>query len=388
MLVIAGKNNIAVKAFNYIFDHYGKDFLVVVNKTETGEHGWQRSLRKTAIEKGVREVTLDEAYDLATIFFSLEFDMLVKPEKFRNAQAYNIHFSLLPKYKGMYTSLWPILNGEAFSGVSLHKIDQGIDTGDLIDQITIPILDHDRAIDLYMKYLDAGFKLFKANIKKIYQQNYSARQQPSHESSYYSKSSIDFDNIKIDLNQTADRIKRQIYAFSFREFQLAVVHDEKVVEVKILDNKSVEKPGCIIHKSSRYFDISTIDFDLRLYLDGIENIYEFAECDISRAEELLSHLCGVNDCDENGWSPLIIAAYSGNLKVMKFLVKSGANVNAVNNNGTSVLMYAKDFALKNKDKRGFDFLVQNNANINHQDFSGRQLSDYISQSEADFLGLE
>ena len=132
-----------------------------------------RDRRKTAIEKGVREVTLDEAYDLATIFFSLEFDMLVKPEKFRNAQAYNIHFSLLPKYKGMYTSVWPILNGEACSGVSLHKIDQGIDTGDLIDQITIPILDHDRAIDLYMKYLDAGFKLFKANIKKIYQQSYS-----------------------------------------------------------------------------------------------------------------------------------------------------------------------------------------------------------------------
>lgn len=388
MLVIAGKSNIAVKAFNYIFDHYGKDFLIVCNKTETGEHGWQRSLRKTAIENGVREVTLDEAYDLATIFFSLEFDMLVKPEKFRNARAYNIHFSLLPKYKGMYTSVWPLLNGEAFSGVSLHKIDQGIDTGDLIDQITVPILDHDRAIDLYMKYLDASFKLFKDNIEKIFLQRYSVRQQPSYESSYYSKSSIDFDNIEIDLNQTADRIRRQIYAFSFRKYQLAIVHGEKVVEVKILNNKSAEKPGSIIYKSSRYFDISTIDFDLRLYFDGIKNIYEFAECDISRAEELLSHLCGVNDCDENGWSPLIIAAYSGNLKVMKFLVESGANVNAVNNNGTSVLMYAKDFALKSQDKRGFDFLIQNAAIINHRDFSGRQLSDYISKSDADFLGLE
>ena len=239
-----------------------------------------------------------------------------------------------------------------------------------------------------MKYLDASFRLFKANIEKIYLGAYSVTQQPSHESSYYSKSSIDFDNIELDLNQTADRIKRQIYAFSFREYQLAVVHGEKVVEVEILGNKSVEKPGCIIYKSSRYFDISTIDYDLRLYLDGIKNIYEFAECDIPHARELLSNLCGVNDRDDNGWSPLIIAAYSGNLKVMKFLVESGANVNAVNNNGTSVLMYAKDFALKSQDKRGFDLLVKNAADINHRDFSGRQLRDYISESDADFLGLE
>jgi methionyl-tRNA formyltransferase len=388
MLVIAGKNNIAVKVFDYIYEHYGQDFLVVCNKTDSGEHGWQRSLRKTAIEKGVREVTLAEAYDLASIFISLEFDTIVKPQKFRDALAYNIHFSLLPKYKGMYTSTWPLLNGEASSGVSLHKIDHGIDTGDLIDQLVVPIFDDDRAINLYMRYLDAGFSLFKANIKKIFLQSYLVTKQSSHGSTYFSKSSIDFHEVKIDLNQTADGIKRQIYAFSFRRYQLAVVHSETVVHAEILSNHSVKKPGSIIHKSSNFFDISTIDYDLRLYLDEIKNIHDFAKCDVSHARKLLLNLCGIDDCNDYGWSPLIIAAYNGNFNVVKFLVDSGANINAVNNNGTSVLMYAKDFALENQDKRGFEFLIKNGAEISHRDFSGRQLTDYISQSDAEFLGLE
>ena len=43
----------------------------------------------------------------------------------------------------MYTSCLPILFNEKESGVTLHKIDRGIDTGDIIDQITFPILSSD-----------------------------------------------------------------------------------------------------------------------------------------------------------------------------------------------------------------------------------------------------
>lgn len=68
--------------------------------------------KKTAHDYGVKEISLEDAYDNATYFISLEFDRLVKPELFKKGKPYNIHFSILPKYKGMYTSIWPILNGE------------------------------------------------------------------------------------------------------------------------------------------------------------------------------------------------------------------------------------------------------------------------------------
>ena len=53
----------------------------------------------------------------------------------------------------MYTSCLPILNGETITGVTLHKIDSGIDTGYIIKQKVFKININDTARDLYLKYL-------------------------------------------------------------------------------------------------------------------------------------------------------------------------------------------------------------------------------------------
>ena len=125
MLVIAGKNNIAVHGLELAlrkFHH--SDIAVVCNKNEHGVDGWQRSLRKCAQDNGVKEITLEQAYSCASVcFLSLEFDLLVSPERFATQNIFNIHFSLLPKYKGMFTSVWPILNADDESGVTLHYLD-------------------------------------------------------------------------------------------------------------------------------------------------------------------------------------------------------------------------------------------------------------------------
>ena len=73
------------------------------------------------------------------MFISLEYHRLIDPLKFVTSKLYNPHFSLLPAYKGMYTSALPLLNDEKDAGVTLHHIDSGIDTGDIIDQIIFPI---------------------------------------------------------------------------------------------------------------------------------------------------------------------------------------------------------------------------------------------------------
>lgn len=388
MLVLAGKNNIAVNALDYILENYNKDFLVVCNQTDDGNHGWQRSLKKTALDKGVKEITLEEAYEQASIFISLEFDKIVRPERFREASTFNIHFSLLPKYKGMYTSIWPLLNGEVVTGVTLHEIDNGIDTGSIIDQREIAISEHDRARDLYRKYLSSSFELFKSRFDEIISGEIYSKPQQKNASTYYSKKSIDFSTLKIDLNQTAHAIARQIYAFSFREYQLPIVMGEKIVEVDILDTRSIHKPGSLINKGSDSFDLATIDFDVRLYFDRIDRIGEFSNCTVVQAGRLLKGLCGVNDRNEHGWSPIIVAAYHGNFEVVDFLLEKGGDVNDTNNNGTSVLMYAKDFCIKANDRHLFDSLVARGADVRHKDFSGKQLVDYLSEKEKIFLGVK
>lgn len=388
MLVLAGKNNIAVNAFNYLLEKYGKSFAVVCNQTDNGIHGWQRSLKKTALENGVRQISLEEAYEKASVFISLEYDKIIRPDRFVEARAYNIHFSLLPKYKGMYTSIWPILNNESYSGVTLHEIDAGIDTGNIVEQRRFLISENDRARDLYDKYLSCSFELFKSLIDKLVEGEVTSTPQEKNGSTYYSKKSIDFNNLKIDLNKTAFSVGKQIYAYSFREYQLPIIKNKKVVNFEILDKKSVGKPGTKIFEEECYLELSTIDFDIRLYFDLIDRLNDFSSCSVKEAEDILKGLCGINDRNEKGWSPIIVAAYHGNLEVVKFLIEQGARVNDVNNNGTSVLMYAKDFSIKKNDKELFNFLLNSGADINHKDFSGLCLIDYLSAEEAFFLGVK
>ncbi|MDA8625796.1 formyltransferase family protein, partial [Alphaproteobacteria bacterium] len=247
-ICLAGKNEIAVYGLSLLLEHVDKDNLCVLcNATDDGFDTWQPSLLKAAIDSDIAVKTLDECYRIdGLIFISLEFDRIISPNKFVNANLYNIHFSNLPSYKGMYTSALPLLNGEKSSGVTLHHIDSGIDTGDIIDQIQFPINDLDTARDLYEKYLVYSKKLLKANIAKLLSGKVISYPQSAKGSTYYSKKEIDFKCIEIDLRRTAEQIRNQIRAFTFPEFQVAKVLDCYVNAAYVSSKKSTEKPGTLI----------------------------------------------------------------------------------------------------------------------------------------------
>ncbi len=62
--------------------------------------------------------------------------------------AVNIHPSLLPKYRGRAAINWALINGEPEFGLTVHFVDNGVDTGDIIRQISIPIYETDYIEDL------------------------------------------------------------------------------------------------------------------------------------------------------------------------------------------------------------------------------------------------
>ena len=165
-ICIAGKNEIAVNSLKYIVENYGEyEIWVIPNQGDNGENSWQPSLRLEAQNMQIPIKELGEVYPVEDlIFISLEYDKIIRPGKFKSNQLYNIHFSKLPKYKGMFTSVMPILNGEKESGVTLHLIDRGIDTGDIIDQTSFKVGLNDTGRQLYQKYLDTSFTLLKENL--------------------------------------------------------------------------------------------------------------------------------------------------------------------------------------------------------------------------------
>ena len=79
----------------------------------------------------------------------------------------NIHPSLLPYYRGPIPTVWALLNGESKIGVTIHYIDEGIDTGPIIDQKELIIKDSYTGFDLNNKIMREGYKLLMKNLKAI-----------------------------------------------------------------------------------------------------------------------------------------------------------------------------------------------------------------------------
>ena len=391
VIAIAGKNNIAVNALEYLALNYSQHKIVAVcNKDDLGVNLWQRSLRLCAKNLNIEEVTLDALYSVEDLLFiSLEYADIINPARFVSDKLYNIHFSELPKYKGMYTSVMPILNNERRSGVTLHRMEPGIDTGDILAQKVFDLGIDDTASDLYNKYLTNAFELFKENIDELVNGYDASKEikQDAELSTYYSKKALDFKNICIDLKQTAIAIHNQIRAFNFRQYQLCKVFDMPVVNSIITQNKSKEKCGSVIFETEEEFVIATIDYDLVIIKDCFKKVID--ACKENNLDELkkikyLSYV--INEKEEHGWTPIVISVYNGNLEMTKYLEKMGARLDIVNNNGTNLLMYAKDNYKNSGSAETFEYLYNKGLRFEQKDFYGKDLYEYCEEQGIEKIG--
>lgn len=97
------------------------------------------------------------------LFVSMYFGRLFSPDLLAVPKqgCINMHPSLLPKGRGQGPSTWPIVFGDKETGQTIHYLDEGIDSGDIIAQRTIPIEPDDTSGTLGAKLIDLGVELFK-----------------------------------------------------------------------------------------------------------------------------------------------------------------------------------------------------------------------------------
>lgn len=81
--------------------------------------------------------------------------------------AFNMHGSLLPKYRGRVPINWAVLHGETESGVTLHHMTKRADAGDIVDQETVPIGPEDTAFDVFTKVTVASRKVLERCIDAV-----------------------------------------------------------------------------------------------------------------------------------------------------------------------------------------------------------------------------
>ena len=241
-ICIAGKNECAVDAVKFLL--YKKieksKILVLPNFNDRGKDDWQPSLKKFARKNRIKITNLEKLYSVKQLFFfSLEYDKIININKFRSTNLFNFHFSLLPKYRGCHTNFLQIYNGEKFSGVTLHKIDKGIDTGDIIDQIKFKVKINDTAFDNYKKLMKFAIKLFKKNLSKISSNKYSLKKQLLSNGSYYNKASVNYKKkLKINMKNFSIKTHNKIRSLIFPAYQYPFVNGIKVVK-SVYRNKKI-----------------------------------------------------------------------------------------------------------------------------------------------------
>ena len=145
---------------------------------------------------------------------SAHFQRILPGKLFKKANlgGINLHPSLLPKYRGMSPQHWPIIHGDSKTGVTVHLIDEGVDTGNILCQEFID-LSSDIYIHELQKKLLTIYKTIVVNAVKKLINGDRGQVQPSLDLPYFGK--IKDEDMVIDINTPIDRAYGMIRAFSF-----------------------------------------------------------------------------------------------------------------------------------------------------------------------------
>jgi len=125
---------------------------------------------------------------------------------------FNIHGSLLPRWRGAAPIHRAIEAGDAQTGVTIMQMDAGLDTGDMLLKQAIPILDTDTTANLHDKLADLGADLMVQALAQLQQGALQPIAQPTEGVTYAAK--VDKAEASIDWSQTAETITRRVRAFN------------------------------------------------------------------------------------------------------------------------------------------------------------------------------
>jgi methionyl-tRNA formyltransferase len=136
------------------------------HEDDPAEEIWFKTPRLIARVRGIPVYTNENLKDPAVIgmlkklnpdvIFSFYYRKLIPAEILRIPKigAFNLHGSLLPKFRGRCPVNWVLIEGEAKTGLTLHVMEEKADSGDIIAQRAIDIEFHDTAHSLFLKMVE------------------------------------------------------------------------------------------------------------------------------------------------------------------------------------------------------------------------------------------
>ncbi|WP_166238110.1 methionyl-tRNA formyltransferase [Paenibacillus turpanensis] len=120
----------------------------------------------------------------------------------------NVHGSLLPKYRGGAPIQRAIMNGESATGVTIMYMAEGLDTGDMLTRVEVPITDEDDSGTIFTKLSEAGAELLRDTLPDLLEGKLQAVPQNEAEASY--ARNLSRDDERIDWQRDARSLFNQV----------------------------------------------------------------------------------------------------------------------------------------------------------------------------------
>ncbi|MDF2040394.1 MULTISPECIES: bifunctional UDP-4-amino-4-deoxy-L-arabinose formyltransferase/UDP-glucuronic acid oxidase ArnA [unclassified Pantoea] len=180
------------------------------------------SVARLAAEHGIPVYAPDEANHpiwldrirtmAPEMIFSFYYRHLLSDEILQCAEkgAFNLHGSLLPKYRGRAPLNWALVNGETETGVTLHRMVKRADAGNILAQQKVAIEDADNALTLHRKLTQAAEQLLNDVLPRLHTGEVSETPQDESQATCVGRRTAE--DGRIDWNQPAEKIHNLVRA--------------------------------------------------------------------------------------------------------------------------------------------------------------------------------
>lgn len=202
----------------------------------------------------------------------------------------NVHGSLLPKYRGAAPIQFAVINGDEKTGVTTMFMDEGMDTGDILDVIEYKITDEDTAETVFDKLSELGGECLLTTLEKIENGTETRTKQNEEEATHCSMLSkkdgeINFERETKALFSFVRGMTPWPSAYTFLDSKMLKVLDLKKVFELDEEEKSF-KPGEVIKTSKEGILVRTLDGALLLTFVQLEGKKAMTADEFTRGRQI------------------------------------------------------------------------------------------------------
>ncbi len=195
--VVFAYHDVGVRCLRALLDGGVEVALVFTHRDDPREKIWFASVAELAASRGIETLFAEDPNTpefverlrgLAPDFiFSFYYRRMLAPELLATAKrgAYNMHGSLLPKYRGRVPVNWAVLKGEKETGATLHEMVAKPDAGRIVDQQAVAIGEDDLAVDVFRKVTGAAETVLRRSLPKLIDGSAQLRAQDLAGGSYF-----------------------------------------------------------------------------------------------------------------------------------------------------------------------------------------------------------